>query len=227
MIEPDVIDIEAEEQDDLPADGADLYVSLPGSSLVTGQAALKQAREVAAFAAELDQIGISEDAIAVHSAHVQVQGGLLAKSSSAVFELRVRCGKVEQVADVLGALGKRKEAKLQRIVWRYAKLPALRSRLLERCLLQAREKAELVAKILDLELRGIRAFSEGAADETRPAAPEGALRRRGMDSYEGAAPGAVLSEELGLSVSHTMQVTVQISAKFLVGRGTRSTPDAP
>ena len=92
----------------------------------------------------------------------------------------------------------------------------------ERCLLQAREKAELVAKVFGLKILGIRAFSEGSGDETRAPALEGALRRRGSDSYGGSAPGAVLSEELGLSVSHTMQVTVQISARFLVGLGARS-----
>jgi uncharacterized protein YggE len=221
MIEPDVIHIEADAEDELPADGADLYVSLPGSSVVTGQAALKQAREVAAFAAELDQVGITEDSIVVHAAHVQVQAGLLTKSSSALFELRVRCQKVEQVADVLGALGKRKEAKLQRIEWRYAKLPGLRMKLLERCLTQAREKAELVAKLLGVRILGVRDFHEGATDETRPPEYDRAAklsRSRAPGASAGGPPEmAALADELGLSVSHTTKVKVTIQATFLVG----------
>jgi len=49
---PDVLTIGVEHQEDLSADRAELLLTVQGSSLVTGRAALTKAREVAVTAAK-------------------------------------------------------------------------------------------------------------------------------------------------------------------------------
>jgi hypothetical protein len=73
---PDLLRVVITREDELEASHADLRVTVRGSSLVTGSAALTKAREVAALVSTLGGIGVPEASIRVEDVAVQVESGL-------------------------------------------------------------------------------------------------------------------------------------------------------
>jgi hypothetical protein len=72
---PDLLRVVITHEDELAASHADLQVKVRGSSLVTGNAALTKAREVAALVQALAGVGVPEASIRVEDIAVQVESG--------------------------------------------------------------------------------------------------------------------------------------------------------
>jgi hypothetical protein len=70
---PDVLVITARHEESVAADRAELLVTVHGSSLVTGRAALKKAKEVSALVEELERCGVGSQEI--HLVSVQAADG--------------------------------------------------------------------------------------------------------------------------------------------------------
>jgi uncharacterized protein YggE len=208
---PDLLQVVVTHEDELAATHADLRVTVRGSSLVTGDAALKKAREVAAMVQALAAVGIAEDAIRVEDISVQVESGLLTKSSSATYTLKVRCTKLDSLADVLGAVTAQKNAEIGHIDWGYAEPDELRTRWLVDCAARATERARQIAAALGVRLLGVHTFGEPDVQAASPTeyAPRGMLG--------GTARARMGAADLGLSVAHNKKIVVRVVAAFRIG----------
>jgi uncharacterized protein YggE len=116
---PDTIKVSAFHKEEIFASHANLYVTVKGSSIVSGNEALKKAREVSQLVEALTRFGLSPESIQVQGVHIETASGTLLKSSSAIYRLKVRIEKLEQLAGLLDILAEQKNTTLERIEWRY------------------------------------------------------------------------------------------------------------
>jgi len=73
---PNIIEITATDEQTITADRAELLVAVHGSSLVTGTAVLKKAKEVSRIVEELRKCGVTDDDIGLEGVHAEVSSGI-------------------------------------------------------------------------------------------------------------------------------------------------------
>lgn len=203
-VKPDTIHITASNREEIDATHADLFVAVRGSSVVSGTEAMKKAKEVNALVEELTRNGVSAEQIHLQGVHVETASGVLLKSSSAIYRLRVRVTKLENLPALLDILSAQKNAAIEQIAWKYDERSA-RERGLDSALEAARTKAERVAKSLGVRIEGVYSFNENIYDEETPlrfAAQSAPMKRQ--------SPSPEPSLEMDIHHSKTVQVNVEI-----------------
>src|ERR1043166_1264825 len=110
---PDLIKISATQREEIFASHANLFVTVKGSSLVSGNEAMKKAREVSQLVEALTRFGLSPEAIQVLGVRFETASGTLLKSSSATYQLRVRTEKLDQLAELLDIIGSPRRGTVQ------------------------------------------------------------------------------------------------------------------
>lgn len=210
-IKPDTVKITASQREEVPASHADLFVTVRGSSVVSGKEAVKKAKEVSQFVDELVHFGIPAENVHLQGVHVETSSGALLKSSSATYRLRVRCEQLDQVPELLDIIAAQKNAILERIAWKYPD-EAARERLLEAAIAGARTKAEKVSAALGVKLLGVYQFTENTFDEEAPylqfqaAAPQ----KRALGLAAGAEPS------LGMDIQHSKTIQINVEIEYRV-----------
>ncbi len=205
---PDTIKISASHREEILASHADLFVTVKGSSVVSGNEAMKKAKEVSQLVDELTRFGISAENIHLQGVHVETSSGALLKSSSASYRLRVRCEQLGQIADLLDIITSQKNAALERIDWKYPEEEA-RERGLESALLKAKSKADKVAAALGVKLFGVYDSLENSFDEEAPIM----FQAQAM-MMKSRAPAAEPS--LGMDVQHGKTIHVNVEVWYRV-----------
>lgn len=214
MEQPDLIKVEAVETREIKADRADMHVTIRGSSLVTGQAALNKAREVAQLVLDLEAVGVAQDAIQVQGVSAEVTTGFIGKTSSATYSLRVRLAMLDTLPDVIGAITSQKNTQLSRIEWRYPDDDETRDDMMRVVIERAQKKARLIAGAFGVQLLGVSGFDETFQDsEARPASTS---RDSDFADQMMMRSRAVSSEELGLEVSHSKSVSLRLLVQYRV-----------
>ena len=164
---PDTIKVSANHREEIFASHANLFVTVKGSSVVSGHEAMKKAREVSQLVEALTRFGLSPDAVHLQGVRIETASGVLLKSSSAIYRLKIRCEKLDQLADLLDITASQKNATLERIEWKYPE-EAARERGLESAIAKGRAKAEKIAAAMGVKLLGVYDFIENAYDEEMP-----------------------------------------------------------
>ena len=205
---PDTIKISASYREEILSTYADLFVTVKGSSVVSGNEAMKKAKEVSQLVDELTRFGISAENIHLQGVHVETSSGALLKSSSASYRLRVRCDVLSQIADLLDIITSQKNAALERIDWKYPEEEA-RERGLESALAKAKSKADKVAAALGVKLLGVYDFLENSFDEEAPIM----FQAQAM-MMKSRAPAAEPS--LGMDVQHGKTIHVNVEVWYRV-----------
>lgn len=206
---PDTIKVIAFHREEISATHADLHVTVKGSSVVSGDAALKKAKEVNQLVEALTSLGVNEEAVKLQGVHVETSSGVLVKSSSASYRLKIRCEKLEQFAEMLDAIASQKNASLDRVEWKYDD-DAARERGLNLAIENAKRKAQVIADSFGVKLLGVRDFVETVTDQEAPIwqalLPQPAARSRGAGIM------AVDPPSLGMDIQHnkTIQVNVEV-----------------
>lgn len=207
---PDTIKVSANHKEEISANRADLYVTVKGSSLVSGDQAMKKAKEVNQLVEALTSLGLSPEAIHLQGVHIETSSGALLKSSSATYRLKVQCEKLDQLAELLDIVSSQKNATLERIAWKYNEDEA-RERGLLAALEKAKSKAEKVAKSLGVKLLGVYDLIENNFDEEMPypqfAAMQAAPKR---------AVGITPEPSLGMDIQHSKTVNVNVEVWYRV-----------
>jgi hypothetical protein len=80
---PDTIKVSAFHREEIFASHANLYVTVKGSSVVSGNEAMKKAKEVSQLVEALTKFGLSPEAIQLQGVRIETTSGALIKSSSA------------------------------------------------------------------------------------------------------------------------------------------------
>lgn len=203
---PDTIKITAFQREEIFASHANLHVTVKGSSVVSGNEALKKAKEVSQLVEALTSFGLSPEAIQLLGVHIETASGMLLKSSSATYRLRIKVEKLEQLAELLDIIASQKNAALEHIEWKYPEEVA-RERALEAAIARGKAKAGKVAGAMGVKLLGVYDFIENTFDEERPPVPFQATAMR-MKSQAIAAAEPSLS--MDIQHSKTIQVNVEI-----------------
>jgi uncharacterized protein YggE len=204
---PDTIKVSAFHKEEIFASHANLYVTVKGSSIVSGNEAMKKAKEVSQLVEALTHFGLSPDAIQLQGVRIETASGALLKSSSAVYSLKIKADKLDQIAGLLDIIAEQKNASMNRIEWKYPE-DAAREHGLESAIAKGKAKAEKVAASLGVKLLGVYDFIENAFDEERPPMHFQAMEMAPMARAKGAAE----QPSLGMDVQHskTIHVTVDI-----------------
>jgi uncharacterized protein YggE len=207
---PDTIKVSAAHREEIFASHANLFVTVRGSSVVSGNEAMKKAKEVSQLVEALTSFGLSSDAIQLLGIHIETMSGTLLKSSSATYRLRIRVDKLEQLAELLDIIAAQKNAILERIEWKYPEELA-QERGLETTITKAKAKAEKVAAALGVKLLGVYDFMEGTFDEERPPM---SFRAEAMMMK----PRAAVADEpnLGMEIQHSKIVQVNVDIWYRV-----------
>jgi len=206
---PDTIKVSATHREEIFASHANLFVTVRGSSVVSGNEAMKKAREVSQLVEALTSFGLSPEAIQLLGVHIETSSGTLLKSSSAIYRLRIRSEKLDQIAEMLDIIASQKNAVLERIEWKYPEELA-QERGLESAITKGKAKAEKVASALGVKLLGVYDFMEGTFDEERPIPFQAQTMM--MKSRE-----AVADEpSLGMDIQHSKTVQVNVDIWYRV-----------
>lgn len=207
---PDTIKISVFHREEILASHADLFVTVKGSSVFSGDQAMKKAKEVSQLVDELIRFGLKAEDIHLQGVHVENSGGGLLKSSSAVYRLRIRCGKLEQIAELLDIVSAQKNATLERIDWKYLDEEA-RERGLEAAIAKAKVKSEKVTAALGVQLLGVYDFIENTFDEEAPVMfqPQAMM----MKASRASAP---VEPSLGMDIQHSKTVQVNVEVWYRV-----------
>jgi uncharacterized protein YggE len=203
---PDTIKVSALHREEIFASHANLYLTVRGSSLFSGNEAMKKAKEVSGLVEALTSFGLSQDAIHLQGVRIETSSGTLLKSSSAVYHLKVRSEKLDQLPSLLDIIASQKNAALERIEWRYPEESA-RELGLDAAIAKGKAKAEKVAAAMGVKLLGVYDFMENAFDEERPIPYPMQAMEMSMKS-RAAAPEPSLS--MDIQHSKTIQVNVDI-----------------
>lgn len=229
----DVIEVSVLHEEEIFADRAELYVTIKGSSLVTGNVALTKAREVHQLVTELTNYGLKQSDIRLQGVHTEVSTGLLGKSSSATYSLKIACSELDKLADLLGIITAQKNTTLSYIAWQYSlddefSDNSVRDQWLDACLRRAQIKAARIAQGLGVTLLGVHHFteayhggkrSEGAYDEDRAfygAGSSAKLMRGRLDEVD-----------LGLEVSHSKRVAYRVDVSYRISGFNAKPADEP
>ena len=211
----DLLKVSVSYSEELQADQADLLVTIKGSSLIHGAAALVKAREVRQLVETLTALGLPEQQVQLRGVYAEVSSGLLLKNSSATYQLRIQCRALELLPDLIGAVASQKQATLESILWRYPEDAEAQDGWSERCALRANQKARRVAAALGVRLLGVYRVEESLnnplvyqveLDELPKASPQ-SLRAR-----------ATSGADLSLAVSHTKTVELYMTVEYHISR---------
>lgn len=208
---PDTIKISTSHREEIYANHADLFVTVKGSSVVSGDQALKKAKEVSQFVEALTSFGLGPEAIHLQGVHIETSSGMLLKSSSATYRLKVMCEKLDQLAELLDIIAGQKNAALERIDWKYPEDTA-REQSMEAALEKAKSKADKVAKSLGVKLLGVYDLVENIYDEEMPYpqfVERGAMQ---MKARGAAAP----EPSLGMDIQHSKMINVGVDIWYRV-----------
>ena len=207
---PDVLVITAQHEESVSADRAELVVTVQGSSLVTGRAALKKAKEVSALVEELERCGVSLQDIHLHSVQAAVSSGLLGSSSSATYRLRIRCTDLERLPEILGAVTSAKNAQLDQIGWRYPRSAEQQARWLAAAIAWANVKAAAAAAALGTRLVGIHRLTERTIED------ENRVLRLGGAVAMGRARAPSEPVQLGFDLGNEKRMGLDLTVEYRI-----------
>jgi uncharacterized protein YggE len=208
---PDTIKISAAQREEIQATFADLFVTVKGSSLVSGDAALKKAREVSQLVEELTSFGLPAEAIHLQSVYAEAASGNILRSSSATYRLRIRCEKLDQFTDLLGIITSQKNATFERVEWKYPD-EAAQTAALEKALVKAGDKARNIAEKLGVKLLGVYNLTENVLDHEAPL-PQAMFAAQAKTARS---VGMVPQPELGMDIQHSKLIEVNVEVEYRI-----------
>ena len=205
---PDTIKISASQKEEISATHADLHVTVKGSSIVSGNEALKKAKEVNQLLEALSQVQVKEEAVTLQGVNVSTSSGAVLKSSTASYRLKIRCDDLSKFAEILDVIASQKNASLTRTEWKYDDA-AIRSQVLMSVLEKAKAKAANVAQTMGVKLLGVYDLIENIYDEemAMPFQAQAKSAYRSMPEQE---------PNLGMDVQHTKTLHVNVDIWYRV-----------
>ena len=141
------------------ASGAELTVCISGQAFFTGTEALKKAAEVNRCVEAMKDCGIEQGDISIQNVSIQVESGILTKSSSAAYHIAVRCKSLDCLGPVLAAIASQKNTRLVQLLWVFETLEKAKEELLQTAVEKAKVTAQSIAGLLGTECSAIHKLS--------------------------------------------------------------------
>jgi uncharacterized protein YggE len=209
---PDTITVVVSHREEIRADKADIYLTAKAASLVTGDAALKKAKEVAQVVTQLTAAGVDRDHIALRGVQGDRNTPIIGPFNPANYLIRVHCPELERLPDLLAIITAQRNVILDQLIWRFPDDEAVQARWLEACLASAREKAGRIAASLGVKLLGVHSLRETWTD------PGDDQKRVLFNSTRAALAkaGGERGTEISFPLVTTKQIEVQVEVVFRV-----------
>ncbi len=204
----DLFEVVGKEAEAVEATGADVAISIRGSTLYFGRDALKRADEVRTFVDALLTAGLDDDAISF----VDVTIG-----NNTTYRINVRCSTAE-LPKVLGEASTTKHCTVRHVAWRFGELrPA--TELLRVAAARAKATAAEIADELGVALDGIHRIecamsgsgTQDTCDYIAEVTDTRSARRAGMDSVD-----------LGIPLSHSGTRVATVKVAYRLGSFSQS-----
>jgi uncharacterized protein YggE len=160
MGKPDSITVVATHREEVRARHADIALSVMATSLYTGEAAFKKAKELAHVVGLLSAAGLPDGNITLLGIHAGRSSPIIGRSNTATYLLRVHCPDLDILPEILGVLTAQRTVAMDELVWRYADDKAIRAKWLDGCLADARERAKRIAAGLGVKALGVHSYME-------------------------------------------------------------------
>lgn len=168
---------------------------------------MKKAKEVNQLTEAITSFGVSPEAVLLQGVHLSTESGVLLKSSSAVYRLKIRCEDLNQLAGLLDVISSQKNATLERVEWKYREDEA-RNKMLKVAIEKAKVKAEQVAGSLHVKLLGVYDFIENSYDEETPMFhPQAMMKPRSVSAD---------APSLNMDIQHTKTIHVNVEIWYRV-----------
>lgn len=206
---PDTIKISASHKEEIFATHADLHVTVKGASIVSGNEAMKKAKEVSQLVEALTSFGLKSEAVSLQGVHIETASSALLKSSSAVYRLKIRFEDLNRFAEILDIIASQKNAALERVEWKYNEEEA-RERGLNAALEKAKIKAQKVTSSLGVKLLGVYDFIENTFDEEMP------VMFQAQAMVKARAPMPAPEPSLGMDIQHNKTIHVNLEVWYRV-----------
>lgn len=213
MEEPDVIRVSVTREKEAAADGADLYVTIRGSSLVSGKEALRKAKELSRLVEDLEGKGLSRDAVELLSVRAEQSSGPLTRSSTAQYRVRIRCREIDGLAGVLGVITAQKVASLDRLDWQYPEIEATRAGWIEEAVSHANARARAMALALGVRILGVRNAVTRFKTLDDPRSQYFGMSEVAVGVIRGRVSEAPALE---VPVAHTRKIQVEVEATYRI-----------
>ena len=208
---PDTIKVSASHKEEIFATHADLHVVVKGSSLVSGNEAMKKAKEVNQLLEALKQAGVKEEAVTLQGVNVSTSSGTMLKSSTASYRLKIHCEDLAKFAELLDVIASQKNASLTRTEWKYDE-DATREALLLQTLEKAKSKAVKVAQTMGVKLLGVYDLMENIYDEEMSTPMPFQAQAKAIFRSAPTEP----EPSLGMDVQHSKTVHVNVDIWYRV-----------
>lgn len=213
MEKPDTIKVGVNRQGTIQAEAVDIYTNVYGPLLLTGNAAPDRAKDAQLLIRGTAELGLTPEDLTLQGLQVDTSGGVLARDSSAVYQVKIHCSNLNILGDLLVVVTQQKNASIEELVWGYPSERRIRMEWLESCLAEGQEKAARISASLGQRILGVYEFSEKWTD-SEPVRDE-TLERRNTTGL-----GPLRERTRGLDVSFNLanhkRIAVQVEIQFRV-----------
>ena len=207
-----ILRVEATEKLEISASTARLHVRVEGDAFLFGNAVLERSREVRELVARFKELGVAEADVNVQGVQAKLAQGVLARGSSAVFNLIVTVRDLSTIADLIGALSAGKRVELTRLEWTFEADEAVQE-LSAKAVAKAQRKAQAMARAVGYELTGIRSCADSSGlPETQTLYLAGGADMSTMRMKT--APSA----DIGTEFKATQEVFSTVTVEFTLGK---------
>lgn len=208
---------------ELTADRADVYITVRGSALFSGEVGLDTVREVAELVEDLRTLGIDEDDIQLYNIDMDVNARMVGRSSSATCKLRITCHLLALLPKVSLSIRARKHASVDYVRWSYTFPTALQADWLALAIEQATEKAKTSAKRVGVEILGVDRVREGW-EFNRTAGRADGYRGDLMMSIASYGSSGDVADTPDIRLSESRCISVRAEVTFRISSGMNDSP---
>jgi uncharacterized protein YggE len=210
-----ILRVEATEKLEISASSARLHIRVEGDAFLFGNAVLERSKEVRELVTRFKELGVAEGDVQVQGVQAKLSQGLLARGSSATFNLSVTVRDLTKLAELLGALSTAKRAELTRLEWIYDADEAMVG-LSAKAMTKAQRKAQAMAAAVGYELSGIRSCADASGlPETQMLYLEG-----GSDTSLMRMKSVSASADIGTEFKATQEVFATVTVEFTLAAST-------
>ena len=125
--------------------------------------------------------------------------------------MRIRCEKLDQIAELLDIITSQKNATIEQITWKYPD-EEVRARALAAAIATAKSKADKIAASLGVKLLGVYQYNDNTFDEEAPFPQYQSLGMMPQAARKSAAP----EPSLGMEIQHSKTVQVNVEIEYRV-----------
>ncbi len=140
---------------EVQASSAIMHVTVKGSSYFASDVAMKKAKEVESLLEGLTALGIPEKEIRLKNVVAEAESGILSKSSSAKYNLSIKCRDMDKLSDALAVITGAKNVQLHQLDWQFREDRKSKLDLIRKAFQAAKETAESIAAAVGADITAV------------------------------------------------------------------------